>query len=117
MRRGAVNRRIRRREAREERGDFQDEHDRAGAEAGPEILASLPGTYRGSAACAAASASAAIGGGAWKSHALNSTAFGTPIARPCNAVMPVIISRGGGCPGRPARYWACASREAMPRSS
>jgi hypothetical protein len=39
----------------------------------------IAGTYQQS--CAAASISAAIGGGAWKSHALNRTAFGTPMAR------------------------------------
>src|SRR5215469_2365413 len=36
-------------------------------------------SHQSSCACAAAIASAAIGGGAWKSQALNSTAFGTPI--------------------------------------
>src|SRR5262249_51767220 len=34
---GALDRRTRRREARQERGNFQDERDRAGAQAGPEI--------------------------------------------------------------------------------
>ncbi len=47
-------------------------------------------------------------------QALNKTAFGTPMARPCHAVMPVTIILGAGWPGIPARYWACASREAMP---
>ena len=43
--------------------------------------------------------SAAIGGGDWKSQARNSTACGTPMDRPCNAVKPVIIIRGAGWPG------------------